>query len=91
MRTFLMGILASAMLWAQAPAGDIVGVGNFSHIVQNLDKSLEFYRDVLGLEVAVNQPFSPNPAIAKAGQHSRRAIALLRAQGAGIGDWRRAN
>src|SRR5215471_6309152 len=25
---------------------DIVGVGNFSHIVTNLDKSLEFYRDV---------------------------------------------
>lgn len=67
MRIFLMGILASAILWAQAPAGDIVGVGNFAHIVQNLDKSLEFYRDVLGLEVAVNQPFAPNPAIAKLG------------------------
>ncbi len=67
MRIFLMGILASAILWAQAPAGDIVGVGNFAHIVQNLDKSLEFYRDVLGLEVAVSQPFAPNAAIAKLG------------------------
>ena len=72
---FVLGVTASAMLstmlWAQAPAaapaGEIVGVGNFSHIVQNLDKSLEFYRDVLGLEVAVNQPFAPNPAIAKLG------------------------
>ena len=46
---------------------DIVGVGNFAHIVVNMDKSLEFYRDVLGLEVVVNQPFSPNPAIMKLG------------------------
>lgn len=67
MKLFAIGILASAPLWAQAPAGDIVGVGNFAHIVQNLDKSLEFYRDVLGLEVAVNQPFAPNAAIAKLG------------------------
>ena len=67
MKLFVTGILASAVLWAQAPAGDIVGVGNFAHIVQNIDKSLEFYRDVLGLEVAVNQPFAPNPAIAKLG------------------------
>ncbi len=67
MKLFVTGILASAMLWAQAPAGDVVGVGNFAHIVQNLDKSLEFYHDVLGLEVAVNQPFAPNPAIAKLG------------------------
>jgi len=67
MKLFATGILASALLWAQAPAGDVVGVGNFAHIVQNLDKSLEFYHDVLGLEVAVNQPFAPNPAIAKLG------------------------
>ena len=67
MKLFAIGIFASALLWAQAPADDIVGVGNFAHIVQNLDKSLEFYRDVLGLEVAVNQPFAPNPAIAKLG------------------------
>ena len=67
MKLFVIGIFASALLRAQAPAGDVVGVGNFAHIVKNLDKSLEFYRDVLGLEVAVNQPFAPNPAIAKLG------------------------
>ena len=67
MKLVVTGILASALLWAQAPAGDVVGVGNFAHIVQNLDKSLEFYRDVLGLEVAVNQPFAPNAAVAKLG------------------------
>jgi catechol 2,3-dioxygenase-like lactoylglutathione lyase family enzyme len=50
-----------------APAGEVVGVGNFAHIVANLDTSLAFYRDVLGLEVTVSQPFAPNDAIAKLG------------------------
>ena len=87
MKIFPMGILASAMLWAQAPAGEIVGVGNFSHIVQNLDKSLEFYRDVLGLEVAVNQPFSPNLAIAKLGNTlgGQSRYAALKVPGSEIG------
>jgi predicted enzyme related to lactoylglutathione lyase len=34
-----------------APAGSITGVGNFSHIVASLDRSVQFYRDVIGLEV----------------------------------------
>jgi catechol 2,3-dioxygenase-like lactoylglutathione lyase family enzyme len=87
MKLFLMGILASAMLWAQAPAGEIVGVGNFSHIVQNMDKSLEFYRDVLGLEVAVNQPFSPNLTIAKLGNTlgGQSRYAALKMPGSEIG------
>jgi catechol 2,3-dioxygenase-like lactoylglutathione lyase family enzyme len=50
-----------------APAGEVVGVGNFSHIVSDLDRSLAFYRDVLGLEVSMSQPFGPNPAIEKLG------------------------
>jgi hypothetical protein len=43
-------------LFAQTPAepGAVVGVGGFSHIVENVDKSVAFYRDVLGLEM-------PNP------------------------------
>jgi catechol 2,3-dioxygenase-like lactoylglutathione lyase family enzyme len=42
--------------FAQIPAdsGVVVGVGGFSHIVANVEKSVEFYRDVLGLEM-------PNP------------------------------
>ena len=52
---------------ARGATGDVVGVGRFSHIVSNMDRSLAFYRDVLGLEVTINQPFSPNPAIAKIG------------------------
>ncbi len=87
MKLFVTSILASALLWAQAPAGDIVGVGNFSHIVQNLDKSLEFYHNVLGLEVAVNQPFSPNLAIAKLGNTvgGQSRYAALKVPGSEIG------
>jgi catechol 2,3-dioxygenase-like lactoylglutathione lyase family enzyme len=34
-----------------APAGEVLGVGNFIHVAANLDKSIEFYRDVIGLEL----------------------------------------
>lgn len=52
---------------ALTSAQDIAGVGNFAHIVKEMDRSLAFYHEVLGLEVAVNQPFAPNPAIEKLG------------------------
>ena len=46
------------------PAGSVVGVGNFTHIVRSLDRFLEFYRDVLGLELtAPPRAFDNNPAI----------------------------
>ena len=82
---------AAAIMFAQAPAveppGEIVGVGNYSHIVQNLDKSLAFYRDVLGLEVVVNQPFAPNPAIAKLGNTmgAQARYVALKVPGSAIG------
>jgi len=47
------------------PAGDIVGVGNFIHVVSNLDKSLEFYHDVLGMDLqrapGAQVPAGPRP------------------------------
>src|SRR5579862_967603 len=47
-----------------APAGQVVGVGNFGHTVANLEKSIEFYHDVIGLDLArPAQPFASNPAI----------------------------
>ena len=53
-------LLSAAPARAQAPqpapAGDVVGVGNFAHIVADLDKSLGFYRDVLGLAVTATIP-----------------------------------
>ena len=66
---------------------DVVGVGNFSHIVSNLDRSLQFYRDVLGLEVTVNNPFSGNPAIMKLGNTpgAQSRFAALRIPGSEVG------
>jgi hypothetical protein len=52
---------------AAKTASPVVGVGNFSHIVQDLDKSLAFYRDVLGLEVANNMAWGNMPAIMQLG------------------------
>jgi len=83
--------LAALVVVAQAApalaADDVVGVGNFSHIVSNLDRSLEFYRDVLGLEVTVSQPFSPNPAIMALGNTpgAQSRFTALRVPGSGIG------
>jgi len=46
----------------------IIGVGNFSHIVADLDKSLAFYRDVIGLQPnAQPRPFDGNNAIMRLG------------------------
>jgi catechol 2,3-dioxygenase-like lactoylglutathione lyase family enzyme len=71
MKKFLTAVLSATTLLAQAPqpapTGDVIGVGNFAHIVADLDRSLEFYREVLGLEVLVNQPFAKNLAIEKLG------------------------
>ena len=68
-RAWLTAALATAVLFTlplraqapqPAPVGDIVGVGNFAHIVADLDRSLGFYRDVLGLTVTNTIPFGPN-------------------------------
>ena len=39
--------LTSAVLLGQG----VLGVGNFIHVVSNLDRSIEFYHDALGLEM----------------------------------------
>src|SRR5580693_9739310 len=39
--------LTSTVLMGQG----VLGVGNFIHVVANLDRSIEFYRDGLGLEM----------------------------------------
>ena len=66
---------------------DVIGVGNFSHIVANMDKSLEFYRDVLGLEVTINNPFSGNAAIMRLGDTpgAQSRFAALRVPGSEVG------
>ncbi|NOT43738.1 MAG: VOC family protein [Acidobacteria bacterium] len=39
---------------AQAPAGVVIGVGNFIHVVADLERALTFYRDALGMEAQGN-------------------------------------
>src|SRR4030095_12963737 len=73
----ITALMISSLTFAQnapapAPAAvsnsHIIGVGNFSHIVADLDKSLAFYRDVIGLTpTAPPQAFSGNPIIMKLG------------------------
>jgi predicted enzyme related to lactoylglutathione lyase len=70
------------------PTGAITGVGNFSHIVTSLEKSVEFYRDVIGLPVVTPpQQFSGNPPIMKMGNTpgAQSRIAVLKAPGTAIG------
>jgi catechol 2,3-dioxygenase-like lactoylglutathione lyase family enzyme len=71
-----------------AAAGEVTGVGNFSHIVANLEKSVEFYHDVLGLDLATPpQPFAANPAIMKLGDTigAQSRIAVLKIPGTALG------
>ena len=44
-------VLTTARPGAQSADGPVKSLGNFSHIVASLDRSLAFYRDGLGLEV----------------------------------------
>ena len=70
-----------------APAGDIVGVGNFAHIVADVDRSLGFYRDVLGLSVTGTIPFAPNDAVAKFGhtEGGQSRVAVVKVPGVAMG------
>lgn len=70
-----------------APPGEVVGVGNFAHIVEDLDASLAFYRDVLGLEVGVQAEFSADPAIQAMGDTpgAESRIAVLEVPGLALG------
>jgi catechol 2,3-dioxygenase-like lactoylglutathione lyase family enzyme len=66
----------------------VVGAGNFSHIVTNLDKSIEFYRDVLGLELPGGaQPFGAKPEIMQLGNTigAQNRIAVLKVAGSTLG------
>lgn len=41
-----------ALIFAQQPADTpVIGLGNLAHAVQSLDKTVPFYRDLLGLPV----------------------------------------
>lgn len=84
-------LLSMAQAQAQtpqaAPAGDIVGVGNFAHIVEDLEASLAFYRDVLGLEVTVSADYAANAAVQAMGDtpDAESRIAVLDVPGLEMG------
>jgi catechol 2,3-dioxygenase-like lactoylglutathione lyase family enzyme len=89
-KIFVTALLTAAIALAQgpAPAGMISEVGNFSHIVSNLERAADFYRDVIGLEV--NQPpaaFAPNPPIMDLGNTpgAQSRIATFRVPGSQLG------
>jgi len=67
MRKTLLAVLLSAALMPAQTEGPVVGVGPFLHMVSDLDQSLAFYRDKLGLELtgpAGEHKFTDNPAVA---------------------------
>jgi lactoylglutathione lyase len=86
----ILGAALAAPASAQtgpAPAADITGVGNFSHIVADMDRALRFYRDVIGLEVGNSAPMGANPAIMKLGNTpgAQSAFVALRVPGSDMG------
>jgi catechol 2,3-dioxygenase-like lactoylglutathione lyase family enzyme len=85
-------LAAAAAGFAQPPSAPpsaaVVGVGGFSHIVENVDRSLKFYRDVLGLTlIAPPRPFDSTPWIMQMGNTpgAQSRPALLRIPGSALG------
>ena len=55
-------LVAQAPMPGAAPPGDVVvGSGNYSPIVTDLDKAIEFYGTLLGLTVPPSQTPGPRP------------------------------
>src|SRR5215469_4342359 len=68
MLRYLCAILAALppMILAQqpadAPATPVIGLGSLAHAVESLDKTVPFYRDLLGLPVnGARDPLSQKP------------------------------
>lgn len=63
-----LAITSLAAIGLSANAQEVVGVGNFSHIVSDLGRAMDFYEQVLELEISTSPTeFSPNPAIMQMG------------------------
>ncbi|MGB6947062.1 MAG: VOC family protein [Bryobacteraceae bacterium] len=89
-RLALVILLGAAMLPAQTD-GSVAGVGPFLHIVSDLDQSLAFYHDTLGLELtgpAGEHKFTDNPAVANLygvpGKQFRAAVLKIPGSAMGI-------
>ncbi len=84
----LLLLAGAAAAQTPAPAGVVAGVGNFSHIVANLDRSVAFYRDVIGLELpSPPGAFSANPAIQNLGNTpgAQSRFVAMRVPGSALG------
>ncbi len=84
-------LLGAAVLPAQTESPAVVGVGPFLHIVSDLDRSLAFYHDTLGLELTGppgEHPFTDNPAVANLygvpGKQFRAAVLKIPGSAMGI-------
>jgi catechol 2,3-dioxygenase-like lactoylglutathione lyase family enzyme len=63
----LLACFSLAWTAAQAPS-QVTGVGGYAHIVADLDRSMKFYVDAMGLEMARPvRPFEPTPWAMQAG------------------------
>jgi catechol 2,3-dioxygenase-like lactoylglutathione lyase family enzyme len=86
----ILPLVAAAILQAQTE-DPVVGVGPFLHIVSDLDQSLAFYHDTLGLEMsgpAGEHKFTDNPAVANLygvpGKQFRAAVLKIPGSAMGI-------
>ena len=61
MHRLAIGVMAMSMTIAAPAAGAVVGACHVSPIVADLDRSLRFYRDLLGLEVSPAPPAGALP------------------------------
>ncbi len=59
---FLAAVAAVAQpLPTPAPPGDIIGVGNFLHVVADVEQSVDFYQKILGMDLQGTPPTGPRP------------------------------
>jgi catechol 2,3-dioxygenase-like lactoylglutathione lyase family enzyme len=91
MRKTLLAVWLSAALLLAQTESPVVGVGPFLHMVSDLDQSLAFYRDTLGLELtgpAGEHEFTDNPAVANLygvpGKQFRAAVLKIPGSAMGI-------
>jgi catechol 2,3-dioxygenase-like lactoylglutathione lyase family enzyme len=59
---FVLPLLAAAVAAQTKDAGPVIGMNNWIHATANLDKTVQFYIDVFGLDKPA-PPRPPNPAV----------------------------
>jgi catechol 2,3-dioxygenase-like lactoylglutathione lyase family enzyme len=76
-------LLAALASGTACYAQEVVGAPVFTRIVEDLDRSLSFYRDVIGLEPGNVRPFGSDPDIMKMGNTlgAQSRLCLIRVPG----------